>query len=118
MGADSFLPKPIDKNKLMETLQRHLQLEWIYQQQEKEEKIFPGEKPLEGQALVLPTIEDLKRLYDAARGGLISDILEQIDHLEKVNSQFTPFGEKIRQWAKGFKINEIKNYLQSVIEEV
>ncbi len=118
VGADSFLPKPIEKNKLMETLQRHLQLEWIYQQQEQEEKIFPGEKPLEGQALVLPTIEDLKRLYDAARGGLISDILEQIDHLEKANSQFTPFGEKIRQWAKGFKINEIKSYLQSVIEEV
>ena len=78
VGADSFLPKPIDKNKLMETLQRHLQLEWIYQEQEQEEKIFPGEKPLEGQALVLPTIEDLKRLYDAARGVKICKILNNL----------------------------------------
>ncbi len=115
VGADSFLPKPIDKVKLMEMLQKHLQLEWIYQQQT--EETFPPEKPSETQALVLPPIEVIKELYNLARAGLVSDILDQINHLEKTNSNLVPFGNKIRQWAKAFQVKEIQTYLESLLNK-
>ncbi len=115
VGADSFLPKPIDKVKLMEMLQKHLQLEWVYQQENQD--ISLEEKALEIQTLVLPSNEQIKELYDSARAGLISDILDLITDLEKDNADLIPFGQKIRHWAKNFQVKEIQNYLKSLTKQ-
>ncbi|MGC1248385.1 MAG: response regulator, partial [Spirulinaceae cyanobacterium] len=112
VGADAFLPKPIDKSKLLEILQKHLQLEWIYQQQEQEKLQSKEQEQKQESVICLPISEELQKLYDLARAGLINDILVQLDQLEEGNSNLKEFCQQIRQWIKNFQLKTIKNFLK------
>ncbi len=115
VGADGFLPKPIDKEDLLQLLQQHLQLEWIYQQPSQERLIRQNQEP--EKVICLPTPKELNELYDLARSGLISDILEQLDTLEENNPNLSPFSSQLRQWTKGFQLKKIRDFLQESLKQ-
>ncbi|WP_424095445.1 ATP-binding protein [Moorena producens] len=115
-GADDFLPKPVEAEKLLEMLQVHLKLEWIYQA--RQEGGSRKKKNISSQTLeiVTPPVEKLSQLYDLARAGLINDLLKQIDNLEKSDPNTSDFVQHIRELAQNFQLKKIRNFIKDYIQ--
>jgi signal transduction histidine kinase/FixJ family two-component response regulator len=115
-GANDFLPKPIQAQSLLQKLEQHLNLEWIYEQQPelstKSEELTLKTETVE---IVAPSAEAIARLYDLSRKGLINDLLQEIQRLETEDAKFLPFGENIRQLAKGFKLKQIRAFIEQYL---
>ncbi|MGB3691621.1 MAG: PAS domain S-box protein, partial [Spirulinaceae cyanobacterium] len=98
-GGDDFLPKPVRASELLHKIQKHLGLQWVYQ----EAKSVPVAVAKEGEELVFPDLEQLDILYQLAMKGNMKGILQQTKTLVQVDEKFTPFAEKLQQLAKGFQ---------------
>lgn len=114
-GADNFLPKPVEAEKLLEMLQVHLKLEWIYQAKQKGGS--RKKKNISSQIIemVPPPVEKLSQLYDLARAGLINDLLKEIDNLEKSEPNTSDFAQHIRELAQNFQLTKIRSFLKDYI---
>lgn len=117
-GADDFLPKPMQADDLFQKLQKHLLLEWVYE--EKGELSSSNPENRHGQkaatSMAIPSQGELAILLDLAKKGRVKAILEQIDRLEQGNESFIPFGQQIRQLAKTFQIPKIQQLLEKYIK--
>ncbi|NJM69193.1 MAG: AAA family ATPase [Scytonema sp. RU_4_4] len=112
VGCNDFLPKPIQKAELLEKLQVHLGLEWIYEQQENQvraQSIFPVKTQ---DSLVAPPAEELAVLLDLAMRGDLRSIAQRAAKLEELDEQWAPFATHLRQLAKGFKGKQILEFLK------
>ena len=118
-GANDFLPKPVQQEVLLQLLQKHLNLEWIYEQAESIAK--PG-KATEDIALAIqdgeiipPSTEEVNILLDLSRKGLINDLLQEIDRIEELDPQFRPFTQTLRDLAKEFRLRQIKSFIEQFL---
>jgi signal transduction histidine kinase/DNA-binding NarL/FixJ family response regulator len=114
-GANEFLPKPIQADSLLAALQKLLQLEWIYE----ESPVERQEKTLEqiDLAEIIPLSgEDLALLYDLTRKGLVNNLLDEIERIEKMDDKFIPFTRKLRQFASGFQLRQMKTFIEQYLE--
>ncbi|RKZ82308.1 MAG: hypothetical protein DRR19_20910 [Candidatus Parabeggiatoa sp. nov. 1] len=68
-------------------------------------------------ALVEPPTEMIKMLYDLAMMGDVESITEQIDQLEKTDSQFAWFADQVRPLAEGFQVRKISELLESFLNK-
>ncbi|MFB2981102.1 AAA family ATPase [Microseira sp. BLCC-F43] len=113
-GSNDFLSKPVVLENLLEKLQLHLGLEWIYEQ--KNPQLPPEiENAHQIATIVPPPPEALARLYDLVRQGLIFEVEEEASRLEQENEEFVPFCRKILQFAQDFEVEKILNFLESYI---
>jgi len=107
-GCSEFIPKPIRNDDLLDCLQRHLQLDWIYEQ------------PPEGEAAELEPVSDMAapsfrltkaevaELVTAATIGDIDSINKKIAQLAaREDTQAAGFIKKMQQLVKDFQLNEI-----------
>lgn len=119
-GANDFLPKPIQKEVLLQSLQKHLNLEWIYEEQAessqqvdasvtKTTEVTPEIK------IIPPSAEDVALLHDLSRKGLINDLLKEIERIEELDPKFMPFGQKLEELAKGFKLRQLKSFIEQYL---
>ncbi len=117
-GANDFLPKPIQKETLLQSLQKHLNLEWIYEQQVESTKAMTtdnqGSNISEGQ-IIPPSAEEITKLHDLSRKGLINDLLKEIERIEQSEPKFEPFAQKVKDLAKGFKLRQIKSFIEQYL---
>jgi signal transduction histidine kinase/DNA-binding NarL/FixJ family response regulator len=114
-GCNGFLPKPVDEQQLLKTLQQHLDLEWIYEQYPQPE-ITPQPSPvLPSKDWVIPPQEELEILYELAMFGSMRKIQERIDYLEKMNSEFIPFLNKIKEFSQNFQVEEIVEFVEKYL---
>jgi len=107
-GGNEFLPKPIQAGQLFKLLEKHLKLEWIYQAPQADTE----SRPMPGATLAIPEPERLRHLQDLALKGNMRAMIQQLDHLESEDPQWQPFSQMLRQWAKGFRDQEILNFLK------
>ncbi|MCC5651420.1 AAA family ATPase [Nostoc sp. XA013] len=119
VGCDGFLPKPIQRVELLEKLQVHLELEWIYEDQSKAKKIkhennsLTNSLQLASQATIIPpSASELAILLDLAMRGNLISIAERSVELEKIDEKLQPFASHLYQLAKGFKGKQILEFLQ------
>ncbi|QLE58321.1 hybrid sensor histidine kinase/response regulator [Nostoc sp. TCL26-01] len=115
VGCDDFLPKPIQVNNLLEKLQFHLGLTWIYQDginQWLQPKDVNLKAPISHQTLIAPSAEELAILLDLAMRGNLRGLAEVITRLEEANEKLIPFATHIRQLVKGFKGKQIVEFLK------
>lgn len=116
-GCNDFVAKPVRAEVLLESLQKHLGLTWIYEQQEPSASgVEVGKGPAESSTpLVGPSPEQAAILFDLAMMGDISGILEEIEKLEQVDNQLVPFVRKVRKLAKNFEERRLCELLQLYI---
>ncbi|MBD2022877.1 response regulator, partial [Leptolyngbya sp. FACHB-711] len=107
-GGDDFLPKPVLAAELLQKLQKHLQLEWLYEEQQS--SISPVMDKAE---LIAPPASELETLYELAMKGSFKGILKQAALLEQMDQKYSPFAKKLHQLAKGFQDQEILALIQS-----
>ncbi|MGK7895616.1 MAG: ATP-binding protein [Xenococcus sp. (in: cyanobacteria)] len=113
-GCDAFLPKPIDQPKLLNLLEQHLQLDWIYE--EINEYVSPHFVTTVNttETLTIPPPEEMKILYQLAMLGSMKKIRERAIYLEKLDEKYTPLATKLKDLAQGFQekaiVNLVKQY--------
>ncbi|MGD1922397.1 MAG: ATP-binding protein [Pleurocapsa sp.] len=119
-GANDFLPKPIQKDVLLQTLQQHLSLEWTYDQQSisaKKARVVVDKATQIPQSvpIIPPSPEDVAILHDLSRKGLINDLLQEIERIEDIDAKFSQFTQTLREYAKSFKLRQIKTFIEDYL---
>ncbi|MBH8554835.1 response regulator [Nostocaceae cyanobacterium CENA357] len=115
IGADDFLPKPVQVDDLLQKLQKYLQCEWIYESPQTLKNT--GEVQLQEakkttNELIPPSPEEVEKLFELAMRGNIRGIRETAQHLIQSNENLIPFAEQLQQLAKSFQIEKIKEFIQ------
>ncbi|MEH2233070.1 MAG: AAA family ATPase [Nostoc sp.] len=112
-GCNDFLPKPIRITELLEKLQYHLELEWIYE--DGETQVSKGNKEENSQqSLVAPSADEIATLLNLAMKGDLKGIVERVTHLEELDVKYAPFSLELRQLAKGFQVKKIREILKNI----
>lgn len=116
-GANDFLPKPIQKETLLQSLQKNLSLEWVYEVEvpKKTKTVANIDEAAPEREIIPPSAEEMNVLHDLSRKGLLNDLLKEIERIEKAEPKFEPFAQKLRELAKGFKIRQIKSFIEQYL---
>ncbi|MEH2076081.1 MAG: ATP-binding protein [Nostoc sp.] len=115
VGADAFLPKPIEAETLLEMLRQFLQLEWIFDVKlEAIAKTSTGgfEEQTE---MIYPTQEVLQNLLELAHDGDIQNILEMVEQLSVSDERLNNFVQKIIQLASNFQLKRLESFIEEYI---
>jgi signal transduction histidine kinase/DNA-binding NarL/FixJ family response regulator len=107
-GGNSFLPKPVQAETLLEQLQEQLGLEWVYQAETP-----AAAKPVG--AIVPPSIEILKQFAQLVDEGDFFALQEQAQALPAEHIAFT---EMVIQLAEGFQAKKLTTLIQQQLEAV
>ncbi|MGK7936948.1 MAG: response regulator, partial [Xenococcaceae cyanobacterium] len=102
---EDFLSKPVDFNQLLQSLQTHLRLQWLFPESAKES---------DSVSFVAPPQETLSTLWDLAKMGDMGELEAQINSLEQSNSQYLPFVNKVRKLVESFNQNQLIKFLEEV----
>jgi len=107
-GCNGFFPKPIEFNGLLGELQRHLQLQWIYETAPETEisLLSPSAE------LLMPPAQELAALYQAAQDGFMADIQQEANRLKKLNAEYTAFANKLLELSQQFDDEAILKLLK------
>ncbi|WP_413160523.1 ATP-binding protein [Capilliphycus salinus ALCB114379] len=113
VGANDFLPKPVQAKQLMEQLQNHLNLEFIYED-------ITVSKPLNNSIeiteIVPPPQKELEELYNLVLQGHIKGIIKQAKIIKQLDAKYVPFAEQIEKLAREFQERELINFTEQFIQ--
>ncbi|RKZ52237.1 MAG: hypothetical protein DRR16_04470 [Candidatus Parabeggiatoa sp. nov. 3] len=104
VGCDTFLPKPVEADKLFAILEHYLKLEWVYEETQKE--TLEEHHEVEG-PLVPPPPEEIAHLFELTMTGNMRGIQKRAAHIEQFAPELIQFARKLHNLAKGFKEKQI-----------
>ncbi|MBD1929542.1 AAA family ATPase [Trichocoleus sp. FACHB-90] len=119
-GCNDFLPKPIRVEDLLDKLNVHLNLEWVYEEGNNENANMHAEEHSQDtrlktqHSLVVPPTEEIAALLDLVMMGDLNSIIERAVNLEKKDVRFAPFAREIQELAKGFQVKQIRGILKDI----
>lgn len=108
-GCSSFFPKPLDFNGLLGELQRHLELQWIYDTLPQATQA--STEVCSSPELIVPSSQELTKLYQAAQDGFMSDIQQEANRLKQLNPLYAAFANKLLELSQKFDDEAIVNLL-------
>jgi signal transduction histidine kinase/DNA-binding NarL/FixJ family response regulator/CHASE3 domain sensor protein len=97
-GANAFLPKPLDLNKLLREIGALLRITWI-----SAPAPATTEQPGAQEAMVPPPSDELEALYLLAQTGNMRNIRERADRLAALGAPYGPFAQRLRELADGYQ---------------
>ena len=107
-GCDDFIAKPIRLEVLLEVLQKHLSLNWVYDDREK-----VTHENLATVVINTPLPSEVaETIYQLATLGKVKRILAQVDEFEAILPNFRQAFDEIRSLAKAFQSEEICTLLE------
>jgi signal transduction histidine kinase/DNA-binding NarL/FixJ family response regulator len=109
VGCQEFLAKPFEEQVLLDLMQKYLQLEWIYETEEKlalDDFVDFNESNTEA-ILAIPPPEELQVLYELAMLGSMRNIVMRTIYLEELDPKYIPFAKKIQNLAHNFQEQDI-----------
>jgi CheY-like chemotaxis protein len=109
-GCDAFLPKPVKLHRLLDLLEKHLNLHWLYKEEEEERETVSA-------PMIAPPREKLELLYSLARSGRILDLREETDRLAGTDGNYLPFIHRLNEMARNFEIDRIEAFIGRLIKE-
>ncbi len=104
LGANAFLPKPVNIHRLLEVLQQQLHLEWIYDTGQTD--------PVPEPEVIPPPAETISDLIKLARIGDIAALQNNADDLSHA-PHLKPFITRFRHLTDTFQVNRLISYLES-----
>ncbi|MGV0104473.1 histidine kinase [Nostoc sp. DSM 114160] len=116
VGANAFLPKPVEAETLLEMLRQFLQLEWIFDvkvDEIKKTNIDALERPNE---IIYPAKEVLQDLLELTQDGDIQKVLQLAEELSKSDEHLSIFAQQIIQLASNFQLKRLETFLVSIQE--
>jgi len=126
-GSNAFIPKPFQAEILLEQLQKHLNLEWLYQERKKISEQENQQIQTDTTHSVLDTPEiatttwslttkQANILYDLAMCGDISGLIAFAEKLMETEVSLHDFGKKIKELASQFNDDEICQLVEPYID--
>jgi signal transduction histidine kinase/DNA-binding NarL/FixJ family response regulator len=109
-GCNEFLPKPVQTDRLLKTLQNLLGLEWVYEEAEPELPPAVSQPAVEA-PLLLPPEKEREALYNLALIGDMIGVEKYVSELSGREPQFAPFAQKMKQLARNFQETAIFDLL-------
>ncbi len=104
-GAQAFIPKPVDRTVLIETLQRCLPwVEW--------RSVEVSEESSSWTVDALPPDDTMASLLELARIGDIDGLQRAIDRLAQTMPQMTSFSVHVRHLLETFQIGQLQAFLR------
>jgi CHASE2 domain-containing sensor protein/nitrogen-specific signal transduction histidine kinase/DNA-binding NarL/FixJ family response regulator len=119
-GAAAFIPKPLQRDELLDALRSLLKVDWTYAESNK--KPIPLSTPQMEQIavndkLVLPSQDVLQQLYHLAMMGDIPTIEEILKTQIEKNEQLVPFAAELTKLTINFQTVKIRNFIKSLVAE-
>jgi CheY-like chemotaxis protein len=111
-GADAFVRKPVKADTLLTELRQRLDIEWVYADDGQRDGIRPGEDVGGAVPMMPPPPDELATLFDLVVMGDVRGIQERAEALDRADNRFRPFAAELRQLAKGFQIEKIRELLE------
>jgi hypothetical protein len=108
------LAKPVNMELLLQVIQQHLQIEWVYaptvvaNSPHAEKRT---ETPQPAEPLIPPPQEELAKLFKFAKIGDIMAIRKWAKEAEGFDPQYLSFVARIHYLAKTLQINEIRRFV-------
>ncbi|MBN3888355.1 MAG: response regulator [Nostoc sp. JL31] len=115
VGANAFLPKPIEAETLLEMLRQFLQLEWIFDvtvDEINKNNIDAFDRPNE---MIYPGKEVLQDLLELTQDGDIQKVLEMAEELSASDEYLSIFVNQIVQLASNFQLKRLETFIQQYI---
>jgi signal transduction histidine kinase/DNA-binding NarL/FixJ family response regulator len=109
VGSNAFLPKPIQVETLLEQLQLHLNLTWIYG-----DKVQETVEENHATPMVFPPIAELKKLYELTLMADIDELEEQVAILAK-DVKLKAFVTKMQALLKKYQVGQLKKWLEGAM---
>jgi len=106
--CDSFLVKPVDLERLLELLEKHLSLEW--------QTLSEEPKPQIAIDFVVPAHAKLAELLELSHLGLMKRIEQQMNLLEEIDSQYIYFANQVRQFTENCQQDSLEKWLKNLIK--
>jgi len=109
-GGDFFLPKPVDFDTLLDHLEQHLDLTWVYTSLEQENQ----KGTLHPLSNVSPQILVRGNLLQAAHIGDILAVKDLVDALEATDtdSRYEPFVIQVRSYCNNYQVQKLCDWLE------
>jgi PAS domain S-box-containing protein len=111
-GCDGFMAKPFNLDVLLGEIEKHLEVEWIYETDDLAH--LPIDAP---PSLVLPPPEVLEDLRGFSLRGQIVELKSTLDEIQGQNPSYDQFVTEIYALAGDFKLREIRKRLDSYLSE-
>ncbi|AFZ55789.1 integral membrane sensor hybrid histidine kinase [Anabaena cylindrica PCC 7122] len=115
-GAAAFIPKPLQRDQLLNALQSLLKVDWMYAESSKQSLQKTQQTPLNGE-LILPSQEVLQQLYHLAMMGDISGIEETLKTQVDQNNQLVSFATELTKLTDSFQTAKIRKLIKSFVAE-
>ncbi|BAY75503.1 integral membrane sensor hybrid histidine kinase [Nostoc linckia NIES-25] len=116
VGADTFLPKPVEAEMLLEMLRKILQLKWIFDEKaDANQKNKPAalEQSID---TISPNQQILQELLELVQDGDIQNILELADQLSTSDEKLNVFTQHIVQLASNFQLKRLATFIEQYID--
>ena len=117
-GADAFLPKPVQADTLFDLIQKHLSLEWIYEQNVMIQR-YDHRRLLETDfnELLPPPIEILNHLYDLTQDGDFDAVSTEAEKLQKDHPKYREFAQKLKTLADDCQLEQVETLLKQSLNK-
>jgi len=105
-GCNAFLPKPLELDKLLNLLEKYLNLEWMFEKE--------ADDMISDTSEIIPPAEDcLKKLLELSEMGNLHEIRGLAKKLER-DEKYRPFAGKLLQLAMEFEDKKIVEWLKTI----
>ena len=108
IGADAFLPKPLDSERLFEEIERLLGIEWHYAE---------DEAPPETGTFALPPVEDVQKILTLTKMRDIDAIQQALHNVHETDAAFQPFARQASRLVETFQLNKLKALLEEYLQQ-
>jgi len=110
VGANAFLPKPIDLDRLLADIGSLLQLRWI---PDVSADLPPSDAAMPA-PLVAPPAEEMRVLHHLAQIGNMRSIRERAEHLATLGEAYRPFARRLCEMADQYQSKAILDLVRKL----
>ena len=104
-GANAFLPKPVEYERLLAQIASLLRLDLIFSQSVE----VPLSMNRSSAALVVPSQQKIGELFRLARMGNMQEILRWTSSLTELDDRYRPFADQLAEMARSYQSKGILN---------
>ena len=114
IAEENFITKPVDVHELLDWIGRHLGLEWV---------TVEAERDIAGSSVAAmqpqyPASEHLRGLDEQVDLGYVRGILNKLDEIERMDWSHGEFVDRMRELAQQFQFGTMKEILRKGLGEV
>jgi signal transduction histidine kinase/CheY-like chemotaxis protein len=112
-GGNDFLPKPVQADILLELIQKYLQLDWIYDQNQDSSANSKGK--IAPDRILPPAIEVLQQIRELAELGDLDSVVEIAHQIQTTDTEHFAFAQELIRLAESFQTKPLRAFIEQYL---